>query len=184
MAIEAGRVRVVFEAVGIQQVNAQMTTLNRTLGRVSRTAIAFAALFVGRQFLSGIKTLINDLGELSLGMAEIQRTTGIAGAGLNEFREELLDLSAQMAGSIEDIQDAAIALGRAGVTSREELLAGIKISAKFGTITGQAFGEVASQFVSLSRILEHQRSLITLRRSAMRWRSQVENSFQTQGRFH
>jgi TP901 family phage tail tape measure protein len=147
-----GELSIIFRLLGIKAATAQLKTFNRIVGRVERSLAAFIAVLAVRKGMQGLANMVKEIGRIERGMAELQRTTGIAGKGLEGLQSNLLQLSKEMAGSLEDIQGAAIAFGRAGVTIREELLEGVKVAAMMGTITERSFAQTADSLISLSRV--------------------------------
>jgi len=107
---------------GIKQANMQLGVFNKTVGRVQRTMVAFAALFIARGLFRGMKAVVKQAGDLQFQMVQIQRITGLSAESVDGFKDALLELSTEVVASVSELSELAIVAARAGVRTEAGMI--------------------------------------------------------------
>ena len=139
---------------GIKQTNQRLSSLGRTTGRVQRTMVAFAALFIARRMLSGMKDMITAAGDFQLQMIQIGRVSSIAGFELMGMRDALLELSTTMVASVDELAELAIVAGRSGINTREGMIEIAKSASMMANVADLTAVEATNAFIKISKAMK------------------------------
>ncbi len=115
-----------------QAASAAKGNLTELTGAIGAVGVAFGALAAGN---AAFKATLGTFREYELGMANVQKVSGIGGAAVKEFADKFDELARRMPISIHKLQEYGITAGQLGIQGTENILAITEAMAKLGTTT-------------------------------------------------
>ena len=137
----------------IKQVNTRMLTLGKTFGRVQRTMVAFAALFIARGLIRGMKNTVVQASNLQFQMIQISRIAGITGERLEGMKNALLKLSTEVVASVSELSELAIVAARAGVRTEEGMIQIATAASKMAELSDISAVEATNALIEIIKAM-------------------------------
>ena len=134
-------------ATAAKEAKGGLSELNSAIAGVG---IAFGALAANEGIL---KKTVGTFREYELGIANIQKTTGISGAAVADFSTKFDDLARSMPVPIAKLQEIAYQAGSLGVQGTENVLAVTKAVAELGTTTNLSGEKAILALVQLLNVM-------------------------------
>ena len=113
-------------------------------------AVAFGALGAGSSIIKGTLGVFR---EYELGIANIQKVSGIGGEAVHEFSARFDDLARSMPVPLKTLQEIAYTAGSLGVQGTENILAVTKAVAELGTTTNLSGEKAILALTQLTNIM-------------------------------
>lgn len=135
---------------GVTNANTALSSLNATLGRISRSFVSFLAIMAGRAVLQAFADSVKGAAELEYQLALVSRTSGITGTEITRLKNEMTALSISLGQPIEALSQLAIGAGRAGVKTVDEMMAIADTSSRMAMITGESADKISTYLLKIS----------------------------------
>ena len=136
---------------GIQQATTQLSNLDKTLSRIQRSFISFLAIWAGRELINQIGAMVTEFADFEFQLALVGRAAGITGEDLVGLGNSLRQVALDTGFSIKGLEDTALAAGRAGIKTANEMTNIATVVAKFSTITGVSAETATVSIIKLQK---------------------------------
>lgn len=142
---------------------AAFAKMDRSMRKIQKTAFKTAKVSagIGIAIIAPLGLMANEAVKFEDKMADVAKTTGLAGKELIEFGDSLRKLSTRTRTSIEDLQKIAQIGGQLGI-SPDQLVAFTEAADKFNIAMGEDFGgveEAVAQVGKLKNLFQKTRDL-------------------------
>lgn len=126
---------------------ASLSRVSRKMNNASRNLAVGGVAIAG-----GLGIALNSASKFEDKMADVAKTTGLEGKGLDDLGGSILDMSKKTRSSIEDLQQIAVIGGQLGV-AKDELLAFTEAGNKFSVaLAGDYSGGVESAVLQVGKL--------------------------------
>lgn len=128
-----------------------LASLNKKFASLTKSVTGLIAAYASFQ---GAKAFVGMVGDIEEGFVGVAKTTGLAGEQFNQFKDQIKDMSVNLAGvSINELQSIAQTAGQLGIQGADDLSRFTETIAKIAIATDLTADESANAFARLTNIL-------------------------------
>ena len=138
----------------IKEVKANLSQLSSTKWgtNILKRAVAYASMYAGiYEVISLMRNGIGSVVEFDTQMRTIEAVFDVTSGTAKNLTQDLLNLGRAWGGSVTDINDAALALGRAGIAT-EKVAEATEVVIKMAKLTGDSIAVSASAVITYQQV--------------------------------
>jgi len=138
----------------IKEVKANLSELSSTKWgtNILKRAVAYASMYAGiYEVIALMRNGIDSVVEFDTQMRTIEAVFDVTSGTAKNLTQDLLNLGRAWGGSVTDINDAALALGRAGIAT-EKVAEATEVVIKMAKLTGDSIAVSASAVITYQQV--------------------------------